>query len=87
MTRLVDLDDLAGLERAWAELERVHTIRQADPELREAIVRRCDGLHPDDAERVLAALDLAHPSAVLEAFFDLLAGELLQAPALGHYRR
>ncbi len=67
--RLVDLDDLAGLERAWAELERVRSIRAVDPELREDILRRLDQIDPVTAAPVRAALDRMHPEMVLEAFF------------------
>lgn len=87
MTRLVDLDDLAGLERAWAELERVRTVRVADPELREAIERRLESLSSEEAAPVLAALDELHPEVVLESFFDVLAGELLHKPTIGALRR
>ena len=77
--RLVDLDDPAGLERAWSELSRLRAIRAADPELREVILRRCERLTPDQAAPVLAALDEVHPQCVLSAYFDVLAGDALDA--------
>ncbi len=48
----VDLDDAAGLERLWAELARHRAIRDADPKLRAAILRRCDRLSADVAAPV-----------------------------------
>lgn len=80
MSRLVDLDDLAGLERAWVELERLREVRQADPELREAIIRRCERLSPEDAAPILSALDEMHPDLVLKLHFEALAGDLLHRP-------
>jgi hypothetical protein len=71
--RVVDLDDITGLERAWSELERLHAIRDADPELREAILRRCEHLDAVVAAPILAALDEVHPEAVIEAHFKSLA--------------
>ena len=73
MTRLVDLDSIAGLECAWSELERRRELRDADPELREAIMRRCDYLSSDKAAPILVALDQVHPALVLEIHFTVLA--------------
>lgn len=70
--RLVDLDDIAGLERAWCELERVRAIRALDPRLRENILRHVDRLPPDAAAPIRAALDQMHPDAVLAAYFDTI---------------
>jgi hypothetical protein len=68
----VDLDDAAGLEFAWMELERRRAIRRIDPELRAVILRRCERLTPDVAAPVRVALDEMHPELVLEVFFDNL---------------
>jgi hypothetical protein len=73
VTRLVDLDDAAGLELAWMELRRRHAIRDADPALRHAILRRCDRLDQAVAQPIRDALDELHPEVVLAAFLDVLA--------------
>ena len=79
MSRLVevDLDDAAGLELLWMELRRHRAIREADPELRHAILRRVDGMTDtvvpiDSRDEILRALDRVHPAVVLEAFFTTL---------------
>lgn len=81
---LVDLDDIAGLQRAWAELERVRAVRLVDPEYRAAIERLLPRLDPDDAEQVRSALDEFHPAAVADAFFEILAASV---PTIGWHRR
>ncbi len=70
--RLVDLNDIAGLERAWAELEAVRAVRAIDPELRANIERRLDRLDPDVAEPLRTDLDRIHPDAFLAAHFETL---------------
>jgi hypothetical protein len=72
----VDLDDAIGLEALWAELKRHRAIRDADPELREAIVRRCQRLPADMAAPVLAAFDEVHPNVVCEAYFTTLVPDM-----------
>jgi hypothetical protein len=69
VTRLieVDLDDAAGLERLWVELKHHRAIRDADPALRAAIIRRCGRLATDRAAPILKALDEVHPAVVLES--------------------
>lgn len=74
MTRMVDLDDLTGLERAWGELERVRAIRALDPELRRNIERHLVLLDPDEAAPIRAALDTTHPEVVLAHFFTTILG-------------
>jgi hypothetical protein len=84
VTRLVDLDDVAGLERAWAELERLRYVRMADPDLRAGILRRLDHLDATVAEVIRTALDEWHPAVVLDAFcWDLVP----EGPTIGVYRR
>jgi len=84
VTRLVDLDDPVGLELAWSVLERRRALHDVDPELREAIIRRCDRLPSDVAAPILVALDQMHPEAVLEAHFGTLAPRV---PTIGAVRR
>jgi hypothetical protein len=84
VTRLVDLDDLAGLQAAWVELERVRAIRAVDPELRATILRRLDHIDPADAEPIRAALDELHPEVVLAVHFKTITASLRRkAPAGG----
>ena len=73
--RLVDLDDAAGLELAWMALERRRAVRRIDPELREAIIRRCERLPSSAAAPILADLDELHPAVVLETHFGALIPE------------
>lgn len=70
--RLVDLDDLAGLEQAWDELRRYRALREIDPHLRASIIRRCQALPSDVAAAILTDLDQRHPEAVLETHFEPL---------------
>lgn len=84
MTRLVDLDDIAGLERAWAELQHLYAVRTADPELREAILARLDGLDAPLAEAIRMALDRFQPAVVLDGFVDWLTPDI---KTVGFYRR
>jgi len=79
----VDLDDVAGLERLWAELARHRAIRDADPPLRAAILRRCDRLSADVAAPVLHALDEMHPEVVLESFFTTIVPNM---PTIGAFQ-
>ena len=74
--RLVDLDDAAGLELAWMALERRRSVRRIDPELREAIIRRCERL-PSSAAAPDPSRDLdeLHPAVVLETHFGALIPE------------
>jgi hypothetical protein len=92
MTRLVNLDDIAGLEAAVAELERVHRIRQVEPELRENILRALDRaveigrLNEGNAEAIRAELDEVDPAVVLEAHWgDLIPDR--PAPDTSSFRR
>ena len=88
MTRLVDLDDSVGLERAWAELERVHAVRAIDPDLYENIRRRCELLDdPADAEPILRDLDQLHPALVAEIHFDTLVKVVGRRHPLGRAGR
>ena len=86
MTRLVevDLDDAAGLERLWSELRRHRAIRDADPELRQAIIRRCERLPADVAAPVLEALNEVHPMVVLESYFTTMVPDM---PTIGYWQR
>jgi hypothetical protein len=86
VTRLVevDLDDTAGIERLWAELQHARAIRDADPPLRVAILRRCDGLSAEVAAPILTALDELHPEVVLEAYFTSIVPKM---PTVGYWRR
>jgi hypothetical protein len=70
--RLVDLDDPSALERVWNELERVHAIRHADPELRTVIEHRLNELDPAVAAPIRVALDEMHPEAIVAAHFKTL---------------
>ena len=85
--RLVDLDDIAGLESAVAELDRVHRIRQADPDLRANIMRALDKaveigrLSEGDADLIRAELDDAEPAVVLEAHWSELVPDRAAAGA------
>jgi len=72
VTRLVDLDDAAGLELAWQALERRRAVCRIDPELRHAIEVRCARLTPDFAEPILRELSELHPAVVLDAHFHEL---------------
>ncbi len=71
MTRTVvlDLDNPGDVERLYMARRRWVAIRDADPPLREAILRRCERLDAAVALPVLAALDEIHPEAVLAAYF------------------
>jgi hypothetical protein len=88
----VDLDapDIAELESLWRELERRHAIRNADPKLRAAVIRRtnaalADGrLDESGAAEIQAEIDKALPAVVLEAHFGELVSD---CPALGAYAR
>jgi hypothetical protein len=82
--RWVNLDDAAGLELAWCELERRRAVRDADPELREAILRRCDALPSELAAPILVDLDELHPEVVLDAHFRTLVAD---RPTVGALRR
>lgn len=75
MTRAVtiDLDDPGDVERVWQALERRRAVRDADPELRAILLRRCDQMDPGVAEPIRDALDELVPEAVLEAFFHEFA--------------
>lgn len=84
MTRLVDLDrltpqqldelGLADLERLWSAIERRAALRQADPELREAVLRRlaeaeaAGRVSKGRAAVVRAELDRLHSGVVLDAY-------------------
>ena len=72
VTRLVDLDTPSGLELLWQELQHRRAIREADPPLREAIIRRCEQLDPTVAAPILGALDSVHPGVVAESYFTIL---------------
>ena len=82
--RWVKLDDVAGLERAVAELERLRYLREIDPPLREAILVRLGKLNPPHTREIRAALDEMLPAAVLMSYWRELIPD---RPALGAYRR
>jgi len=82
--RLVDLDDLAGLERAWSEIEHARAIRAIDPELRANIERRLDALAPDLAAPLRADLDRLHPDAWLLLHVEEVVPNM---PAFGAFRQ
>jgi len=83
-TVVLDLDDPGDVERVWQALERRRALRRIDPELRQAIARRCDTLAPSTAAPILEALEELHPEVVLEAHFRELVGD---RPTLGAIRR
>jgi hypothetical protein len=82
--RLVDLDDPGDVELLWQRIARLHAVRQIDPELRVAIVRRCNALPPSTAAPIRELLDELHPEAVLEAHFRTLVPD---RPTIGAIRR
>jgi hypothetical protein len=82
---MVDLDDAAGLELAWQVLSRRRAVREIDPPLREAMLRRCERLAPSAAAPILAELDELYPAVVLDAHFRTLVPE--DRPTVGFYRR
>lgn len=81
------LSDLANLSpdqvlALWSKVEKAKATREADPELRAAILRRAEALDPSFAAQMRDQLDEAHPAVVLEAHFrDLIA----DMPALGSF--
>jgi hypothetical protein len=85
VTRMVDLDDAAGLELAWQELSRRRAVREIDPPLREAILRRCERLPSSAAASIRADLDELHPAVVLETHFGALIPK--DMPTVGAVRR
>jgi hypothetical protein len=72
---LVDLDNVADIERVWSELQRVHAIRAIDPELRANIERHLDQLDADVAAPVRVALDQMHPETVLAIYFEVIVSK------------
>ncbi len=76
--RMVDLDEPAGLERAWRERQRRLEVRDADPELSAAIRRRVDEAVSEgrmtaaEADEVRAGLESVHPEAVLAGHWPRL---------------
>jgi hypothetical protein len=84
VSRWVDLDDAAGLELAWMALRRRRAVRDADPELREAIIRHCDRLPSEVAAPILVDLDEMHPAAVLDGHLRTLVAD---RPTIGAFRR
>lgn len=89
MSRLVDLDDIPGLESAIAELQRLDDLRKVDPELRADIERVISEALADnrianeDATRLRHDLDEITPAAMLAANFHELVPN---RPALGAYK-
>lgn len=55
------------------ELRQIRAIREADPPLRESILRRCERLDADLVAPIFRELDEVHPAVVLEAHFQTLA--------------
>jgi hypothetical protein len=88
--RLVSLDDIAGLESVWHELQRAHAIQTADPELRRNIERAVtialnDGrLTEDQATEISVELETTVPPVVLEAHWREL---IPNRPAPGAFPR
>jgi hypothetical protein len=80
----VDLDDIRDLERVWAALRWRRVIRDVDPPLRSAILRRCERLDGEVAAPIWDALDELHPGVVLEEWFTTLVPNL---PTVGFCRR
>lgn len=67
MPRIVDLDDVHGLEQALDELARRRALGDADPPLRAALLRGCNRLDDRDARlasTIREELDAMHPHAV-----------------------
>jgi hypothetical protein len=69
---VIDLDDADSIARGWAEAERVLTIRDADPELRQDIERLLPLLDDATADEIRAVLDELEPMMVLRLFFAAL---------------
>jgi len=90
MSRLVDLDDAVGLQRAFDELQRAHDLHKIDPELRADIERTIDEgvvagrLANEDAARMRSELDEVAPAAMLAANVKTL---IENKPTIGYYRR
>lgn len=84
----VDLDDADDVARVWAQFQHVAAVRQADPELRAAVlgaVARLElvgRLGSEDAERIRAELDEVTPAIVLASNWRQIVDD---RPALGHY--
>ncbi len=101
MSRPIDLDrltpaeldelSLADLERLWHALERRSAVRAADPELRQAILRRLEEavgagrVSRGRAGVIRAELERVPPSVLLDAHRDEILD--LHRPALGAFRR
>ncbi|HUY07492.1 MAG TPA: hypothetical protein VMU99_09565 [Acidimicrobiales bacterium] len=86
---LVDLDDAVGLQRAIDELQRVHDLRNADPELWADIQRVINEgvssgrISDENATRLSRELDEVAPATMLEANFKTL---IPNRKTIGSYR-
>jgi len=85
-TVVLDLDDPGAVERVWMALQRRRDVRDIDPPLREAVMRRCERLDADVAEPILDQLDELHPELVLEAHFAVLVPNTPTVGAIGRDR-
>ncbi len=87
MTRLevIDLDNVADIDRLWHELKRAHELRTADPELRhnieKAITVALDrgAITEEQATEIDLMLESCVPGAVLEAWWKELIPNLDRA--------
>ena len=88
MTHLavIDLDNVADIDRLWHELERAHELRTADPELRDniekAITAALDrgAITEEQATEIDLMLESCVPSRVLEAWRKELIPNLDRRP-------
>jgi hypothetical protein len=78
MTRMVDLDDIPGLEQAVAELRRVQDARDKDPAYRKTVLNRtaealdAGRITQTEADSIRRDLDLMHPGIVADAWVKKL---------------
>lgn len=82
----IDLDSLNADQvlELWSRVEKAKATRDADPELRTAILKRCGQLNDRDlGATIRKELDEASPAVVLEAHFAELVPN---RPALGAFR-
>ena len=90
MTRMVDLDDIPGLEQAVAELRRARDARDKDPAYRATVLKRTAGaldagrITQTEADSIRRDLDLMHPGLVAEAWVKKL---MPNRKALGAFPR
>jgi len=90
MARLVDLDDIPGLEQAVAELRRVQDARDKDPAYLATVIKRtaealdAGRITQTEADSIRRDLDLMHPGIVADAWVKKL---MPNRKALGAFPR